>query len=65
MTPLDSNLAAIVDEVSNALQTVVLLVEHLDRISSATARDVTAIGLSLNRATLALTKLHQAKGGAR
>jgi hypothetical protein len=54
MTPRHSDLARVLDEVANALQTVVLLAEHLERTLTAVGRDVTAIRLGLNRATRAL-----------
>jgi hypothetical protein len=56
MTPRHVDPARVLDDVANALQTVVLLVEHLERITAATVRDVTAIRLGLDRATRALQK---------
>jgi hypothetical protein len=47
-------LARVVEELSNALQTAVLLVEHLERTVGATQREVTALGLCLRRAADAL-----------
>ncbi len=62
MTPLDPRLNALKDELANALQSVVLLVEHLERMSAATARDIIGITIGLKRASGALTRL---RGGAR
>jgi hypothetical protein len=60
MTPLDPDLARLVEELSNALQSAVLLVEHLERTSAATTRDVRAINVSLKRATDVLGRLRRA-----
>lgn len=63
MTPRDAEpWRQLLDELANALQSAVLLVEHLERTSAAAARDVTAITLSLSRATEALAQL-RARGG--
>ena len=62
MTPLDPVIARLVDELANALQSAVLLVEHLERLTAPAGRDIDAIGLSLRRATAALGKL---RGGGR
>ncbi len=65
MTPFDrAQLRILLDELANALQVVVILAEHLERASAATAQDATAIAGGLRRATAALQKL-QAAGGAR
>jgi len=56
MTPRHIDTARVLADVANALQTVVLLVEHLDRTLAAAVRDVTAIRLGLDRATRALQK---------
>jgi len=61
MTPLDPALARLIDELSNALQSAVLLVEHLERDAATTTRDTQAVGISLKRATTALARL---RGGA-
>ena len=60
---LDPNLRVIVDELANALQVVVLIAEHLERASSATAQDATTITRSLHRVTTALQKLRVPGGG--
>jgi hypothetical protein len=39
MTPPDLNLQRIVDELANALQAAVLIAEHLQLASAATAQD--------------------------
>lgn len=54
MTPGHTDAAGALDDVANALQTAVLLVEHLERTTAAVVRDVAAIRLSLDRATRAL-----------
>ena len=54
MTPRDVDVARVLDDVANALQTAVLLLEHLERTTAAVGRDVAAIRLSLDRATRAL-----------
>jgi len=53
MAPVDPNLRVI----------VVLIAEHLERASSATAQDATAISRSLHRMTAALQTLRTAGGG--
>ncbi len=64
MTPLDPTLRSILDELSNALQVVVLIAEHLALASSATAQDATAITGNLKRVTDALHQL-RSDGGVR
>ena len=63
MTPLDPERRKVIDELRNALQTAVLLAEHLERTSSATMRDATALILSLRRATTALQRFLPDGGG--
>jgi hypothetical protein len=63
MAPLDPNVQRVVDELANALQAAVLIAEHLERASSATAQDATAISRSLHRMTAALQTLRTAGGG--
>jgi hypothetical protein len=63
VTPPNANLRAIVDELANALQVVVLIAEHLERISSTTGQDAAAITRNLQRVTAALAKL-RTPGGA-
>jgi hypothetical protein len=57
MTPLDPALCAILDELANGLQVVVLIAEHLQVASSATAQDATAITRNLKRVTDAVNQL--------
>ena len=64
MTPLDPTLRPILDELSNALQVVVLIAEHLALASAATAQDATAITGNLKRVTDALHQL-RSEGGVR
>jgi hypothetical protein len=54
MTSRDVDTARVIADVANALQTAVLLVEHLERTTAAVGRDVAAIRLSLDRAARAL-----------
>ena len=54
MTLRDVDAARVLGDVANALQTAVLLVEHLERTTAAVGRDVAAIRLSLDRAARAL-----------
>jgi type II secretory pathway component PulJ len=54
MTPLPR----LVDDLANALQSAVLLVEHLERTTATIGRDLTALGIALKRATDTLLKLH-------
>jgi len=60
MASPDPNVRRVVEELANALQVVVLIAEHLQRASSATAQDATAISRSLHRVTTALQKLRDA-----
>ena len=65
MTPLDpGKLNELTDQLANALQVVVLVAEHLERASSATAQGARAINRNLQRVRTALERL-QAEGGAR
>jgi hypothetical protein len=43
MAPRDPNLQRVIDELTNALQVAVLIVEHLELASSATAQDAIAL----------------------
>jgi hypothetical protein len=54
MTSRDVDTARVIADVANALQTAVLLVEHLERTTAAVGRDVAAIRLSLDRAARVL-----------
>ena len=62
MTPLDPVIARQIDDLANALQSAVLILEHLERTTTVIERDVTALGLSLRRASDALARL---QGGVR
>lgn len=63
MAPCDPNLQRIVDELANALQAAVLIAEHLQLASAATAQDASALTRNLRRAAGALQNL-RAEGGA-
>jgi hypothetical protein len=63
MALLDPDVRQAVDELANALQTIVLITEHLKLASSATDQDATALSRSLHRVTVALQKLPTAGGG--
>ena len=52
----------LLDELANALQAAVLLAEHAERVSAATAQDVSAVRRNLKRATTALETFRE--GGA-
>jgi len=54
MAPLPPSLARLLDELANVLQVAVLLAEHTERTSAATAQDVSAVTRNLKRATAAL-----------
>jgi hypothetical protein len=70
MTPPDLNLQRIVDELANALQAAVLIAEHLQLTSaatafasSATAQDAIALSRNLKRATDAIQRLRADRSG--
>jgi cob(I)alamin adenosyltransferase len=64
MTPFDlARVRVAIDELSNALQVVVLVAEHLERASSASAQDARTITRSLERVTGALQRI-KTEGGA-
>ena len=70
MTPPDPNLQRLVDELANALQAAVLIAEHLQRTSaatafasSATAQDAVTLSGNLKRATDAIQRLRADRGG--
>jgi hypothetical protein len=52
--PRDPNLQRVIDELANALQVAVLIAEHLELASSATAQDAIALSRNLKRATGAI-----------
>jgi hypothetical protein len=57
MTRFDPSLARLVDELANALQTALLISDHLHVTSSAGIQDALALSKSLRRATDALARL--------
>lgn len=63
MAPLDPNLQRVIDELANALQVAVLIEEHLELASSATAQDAIALSRNLKRATDAIQKLRADRRG--
>ena len=70
MAPRDPNLQRIVDELANALQAAVLIAEHLQLTSaatafasSATAQDAIALSRNLKRATGVIQKLRADRSG--
>jgi cob(I)alamin adenosyltransferase len=65
MTPFDlARVQMLIDELTNALQVVVLVAEHLERASSATVQDARTISRSLERVRSALQRI-RTEGGAR
>jgi len=62
MNPRDPNLRRVIDELANALQVAVLIAEHLELASSATAQDAIALSRNLKRATDAIQKLRVERG---
>jgi len=65
MTPFDlARVQMLIGELTNALQVVVLVAEHLERASSATAQDARTIARNLARVTATLDKI-RTEGGAR
>jgi hypothetical protein len=64
MAPLDPNVRQIVDEIANAMQAAVLIAEHLQRASSATAQDAGAMIRNLRRVTDSLERLRSVGGGS-
>ena len=63
MAPRDPNLQRVIDELANALQVAVLIAEHLELASSATAQDAVALSRNLKRATDAIQKLRADRSG--
>ena len=63
MAPRDPNLQRVIDELANALQVAVLIAEHLELASSATAQDAIALSRNLKRATDAIQKLLADRSG--
>ena len=64
MTPPDRNLRVFVDELVNALQVVVLIAEHLERASAATAQDTGAMIRNLRRVTESLERMRKTGGAS-
>ena len=69
MSPRDPNLRRVIDELANALQVAVLIAEHLELTSaatafasSATAQDAVTLSRNLKRATDAIQKLRVERG---
>ena len=63
MAPRDPNLQRVIDELANALQVAVLIAEHLELASSATAQDAIALSRNLKRATDAIQTLRADRSG--
>ena len=63
MNPRDPNLRRVIDELANALQVAVLIAEHLELASSATAQDAIALSRNLKRATDAIQTLRADRSG--
>ena len=63
MAPRDPNLQRVIDELANALQVAVLIAEHLELASSASAQDAIALSRNLKRATDAIQKLRADRSG--
>ena len=53
MTPLDPNVRQLVDELANALQSVVLIAEYLEREAASVSLGVSDVTKGLRRATTA------------
>jgi hypothetical protein len=64
MAPLSPNVHRIVDDVANALQAAVLIAEHLQRTSAATAEDAGAMIRNLRRVTDGLERLRKTGGAS-
>lgn len=62
MAPRDPNLQRVIDELANALQVAVLIAEHLELASSATAQDAIALSRNLKRATGAIQQFRVERG---
>jgi hypothetical protein len=63
MAPRDLNYHRAIDELANALQVAVLIAEHLELASSATAQDANGLSRNLKRATDAIQKLRVDRNG--
>lgn len=64
MAALDLRLRQTIDDIANALQAAVLIAEHLQRASSATAQDASAMLRNLRRVTDSLERLRSGGGGS-
>jgi phosphopantetheine adenylyltransferase len=62
MAPRDPNLQRVIDELANALQVAVLIAEHLELASSASAQDAIALSRNLKRATDAIQQFRVERG---
>jgi hypothetical protein len=69
MSPRDPNLRRVIDELANALQVAVLIAEHLELTSaatafasSATAQDAVTLSRNLKRATDAIQQFRVERG---
>ena len=62
MAPRDPNLERVIDELANTLQAAVLIAEHLQLASSATAQDAVALSRNLRRATTAIQQFRAERG---
>jgi hypothetical protein len=62
MVPRDPNLQRVIDALANALQVAVLIAEHLELASSATAQDAIALSRNLKRATGAIQQFRVERG---
>jgi hypothetical protein len=63
MAPRDPNLQRVIDELANALQVAVLIAEHLELASSATAQDAVTLSRNLKRATGAIQQFRVERSG--
>ena len=63
MVPRDPNLQRVIDKLANALQVAVLIAEHLELASSASAQDAIALSRNLKRATDAIQTLRADRSG--
>jgi hypothetical protein len=64
MAITDPDVRRMIDDVANALQAAVLIAEHLQRASSATAQDAGAMIRNLRRVTDSLERLRQTGGAS-
>lgn len=62
MSPRHPNLGRLIDELANALQAAVLIAEHMQLASSATAQDAIALSRNLRRATDTIQQFRVERG---